>query len=220
MAKEELNKHTPSAPAYKGIDLGSIPDGWVDEEELEPNVQSERSNAEESPNPSAPSESFTDDDLSHVEAASSEQINAPTKRSDEEDLNEQFDRYSKASTQSEGDLRKRMYRLDQKLHSVDFEVKERAWIRASPFVLEVADVMALHLGIPKAEVYQAAVLMFYRNCFSSEKRMLGDMGLMLDASTLQNKELAIEASALEDLANLAIQAEASPLNQTAVEDES
>jgi hypothetical protein len=162
---------------------------------------------------------FTDDDLSGVEAASDEEIKAKVGRTDEEDLGEQFNSYSKAATQGERALRKRMFELEQRLHSVDLKERERTWIWTSPFITEVTAVMSDHLGIPKCEVYEAAILMFYRNCFSTEKRMLADMGMMLDSSTLQNQELAIEISALEDLANMAMQAEASPLNQV-LEDES
>jgi hypothetical protein len=225
---------TPASP--KAVDLGDIPDGWDDETEGSDGAVSPASDSlagVPEPAPIAPevvatgtaevpkrggetdaeNTPFTADDLSDVSAATEDDMKSSVGRSDETDLNEDFESYSKAASQGEKALRKRMFSLEQRLHSVDLEDNERTWLWLSPFIGEVADVMADHLGISKGKVFEAAILMFYRNCFSMEKRMLADMGLMLDSSTLQNQELAIEISALEDLANMAMQAEASPLNQ-------
>lgn len=97
------------------------------------------------------------------------------------------------------------------MRTVDLSIKLRTRINYSPYIDEVVSTMGEHSKIPKGEVLEAAILLFYRNVFCAEKRMLADMGLMLDSATLQNQELAMESSALESLAELAMQEEGCPL---------
>ena len=225
-----------SALNTQPIDLGDLPDGGTDEDEatesgangipstwdapkdlsLKQASESEPIVADEVPPLNSDLGGHNDPhqgEFSGATVATDEEINSAPKDRDEDELNEEFESDSKAASKQERDLRKRMFQLEQKLHSVDLKERKRSHIWVSPFLGEVVEVMSEHLGITKGKVYEAAILMFYRNCFSVEKRMLADLGLMLDSATLQNKELSIEINALEDLANMAMQAEASPLNQ-------
>lgn len=225
-----------------GIDLGSIPDAWTMEDEavvasVKPPLSDEIKVTEMTPKsvsgdePDASDEVVTksaeivgendpainpaaEDDLSGIAAASEEDIASTQKRNREADLDQGSEDYTKSASQGEKELKRRMFELEQMLHTVDWDDHDRLYFWGSPFISKVVELMSDHLGISKGRVYEAAIIMFYKNCFS-EGAKLADMGLMLDSATLQNQELAIEISALEDLANLAMQAEASPLNQSA-----
>lgn len=153
---------------------------------------------------------FVADDHSGVEPASIDEVNTINSRKDESDLEEDFPRYEKARSDDEKSIRQRLFEAEQKLHTVDLTARSRFRCWYSPFIDELHGLMAEHLGISKGQAIEAATLMFYRNCFSNEKRMLNDLGLMLDSFALQNQELGMEASAMEDLALMAIEAEASP----------
>jgi hypothetical protein len=81
------------------------------------------------------------------------------------------------------------------------------------------DFICEHMGEKQGDILLAALTLFYRNCFSNERRMLHDMGFFLDNLALQNQELCMETSALEDLAQMAIELESSPYFSPDEEDE-
>lgn len=153
---------------------------------------------------------FASDDISGVQSATDEEINTRSKVSDVSDLNEDFSRHDRARINDEKNLRKRRFLLEQKLHAVDLSARAKFSNRYSPLTDELFHFIADHLGITKGAAIEAAALMFYRNCFSNERRMLNDLGLMLDSFSLQTQELNMEASAIENLALMAIESEMSP----------
>lgn len=164
----------------------------------------EDADSDEQPDP------ISDDEIAHEPPATDDEISTTKTRSDESDMGKDFCRYAKAAEMGQEEIQKRAYDLEMKIHNIDASQKTRLNIWASPIVHEILDTMAEQLGVPKSEVILCACVMFYRNCLTDERRMLHDLGFLLDNLALQNQELCMETSSLEDLAQQAIELEASP----------
>lgn len=132
----------------------------------------------------------------------------------ESDLKEEFGRFSKAADAHSREVQEEAFKLEMRLHKLDTSKKVNISIWANPIVNEIINVMAKQLGEDKGEIVLAAMLLFYRNALRDERRLLHDLGFLLDNLALQNQELAMETSVLEDLAQQAIELEASPFFST------
>lgn len=111
---------------------------------------------------------------------------------------------------SKADIQRRAYALEQKLHTADLSQKIRHSLWCSPLVFDMIGLIAEQLGIPKSDVVHMAAIMFYRQCFSDERRMLNDLGMLLNNLECQAEELEMEIQSLEDTALSAVELELSP----------
>ena len=145
---------------------------------------------------------------------SGEELKSNKGARNESDLKEEFERFSKAVDAHAREAQEEAYRLEMKLHKLDTSKKVNISIWANPIVNEIINVMSKQLGEDKGEIVLAAMLLFYRNATRDERRLLHDLGFLLDNLALQNQELAMETSVLEDLAQQAIELEASPFFST------
>ena len=144
------------------------------------------------------------------EPATDEEIERKNKRGDESDMEGKFGRFAKAVDLDSKEIQKEAYALEKRLQELDFGEKKTISLWMCPITKEIIDVVADQLGVDISEVVHAAMLLFYRSVMQDERRMLHDLGFLLDNLALQNQELAMETSALEDLAQQAIELEASP----------
>jgi len=202
-------------PVEPFADFNELPDGSPPEEDIEqpPGVSAEPveevSNYEEDTHPNA----FKDGDYDGETPASDAEMKSQRGTSNA-DMDEDFGRFSKAADEGEKAIHKKAFDLEQKLHSVDFAQKTCVNIWMNPIFTDILDAMSEQLNVPKSEVAQAALLLFYRTFFSDERRMLNDLGFMLDNLSLQLEEMGMEMSAFEDLANMAVELELSPFKGT------
>jgi hypothetical protein len=153
---------------------------------------------------------FSPSEYDSEEPASDEDFEAKNKRSDESDMNEKFGRFAKAADIHSIAVQREAHALEMRLHSIDLKQKKNIQVWANPIVDEIIDVIRKQLGEERESVVLAAMLYFYRSVMQDERRMLHDLGFLLDNLALQNQELCMETSALEDLAQQAIELEASP----------
>ncbi|NBB81110.1 MAG: hypothetical protein GVY36_17005 [Verrucomicrobia bacterium] len=148
------------------------------------------------------------------ESAADEESEAKNKRGDESDMNEKYERFSKAADIHSIEVQQEAHELEMKLHKIDLSQKENVGIWANPILKDIIAVICKQLGETQDKVVLAAMLHFYRSVMQDERRMLHDLGFLLDNLALQNQELCTETSALEDLAQQAIELEASPYFST------
>jgi len=192
------------------VEMGAS-DGFADVPESDPSRAAGTTPGISDPSYEPP---FSDDDLEEVDAASDEEVSRVAAKGDEADMEEDFERFAKATSNADETIRQRAFELEQKIHSVDHSNRRKQAFWTSDYYVEIAELIAEQLGCTKGQVIESALLLFFRNCFMDERRMLNDLGLMLDSFTLQTQELGMEVSALEDLANLSIEAESSPLDNS------
>ena len=161
-------------------------------------------NKEEEPTPFSPSEYESE------ETASEEAVKAKNERGDESDMKERFARFAKTADIRSTEIQKEAHDLEMRLQGIDLKQKENVQIWANPIVKDLIKVIGQQLGETHENVVLAGMLHFYRSVMQDERRLLHDLGFLLDNLALQNQELCMETSALEDLAQQAIELEASP----------
>jgi hypothetical protein len=144
------------------------------------------------------------------EPASDEEFEAKNKRGDDSDMNEKFGRFAKAADIHSIEVQKEAHELEMKLHKIDLSQKTNIEVWANPILKDIIKIICKQLGETQDKVVLAAMLHFYRSVMQDERRMLHDLGFLLDNLALQNQELCMETSSLEDLAQQAIELEASP----------
>lgn len=156
------------------------------------------------------SAAISESEYESEEPASDEEFETKNKRGDQSDMEEEFGRYAKATDIDLKEIQKKAYAIEKELQEADLGKKKCVSLSLFPITKKIIDLMAEQLGEPTDKVVHAALLLFYRNVMQDERRMLHDLGFLLDNLALQNQELAMETSALEDLAQQAIELEASP----------
>lgn len=108
------------------------------------------------------------------------------------------------------EIQKRALELEQKLHLADLNLKTRNSLWCSPLVFDMIDLIGDQLGIPHGDVAHMAIIMFYRQCFSDERRSVSDLGMLLKNLECQVEELGMEIQSLEETALTAVELELSP----------
>lgn len=108
------------------------------------------------------------------------------------------------------EIQKRALQLEQKLHLVDLNQKIRHSLWCSPLVFEMIGLIADQLEISKGDVAHTAIIMFYRQCFSDERRSVSELGMLLKNLECQVEELGMQIESLEDTALTAVELELSP----------
>lgn len=153
---------------------------------------------------------FASSEYDSEEPAADDEFEAKNQRGSESDMKEEFGRFAKAADIHSKEIQKKAHQLEMKLHQIDLGKKKNISLWLYPITKEIIDVVCDQMNEDVQEVVLAAMLFFYRHAIGDERRMLHDMGFLLDNLALQNQELCMETSALEDLAQQAIELEASP----------
>ena len=111
---------------------------------------------------------------------------------------------------SDADIQERAHKLECRLQSADLSEKSQHSLWCNPAVFEMLGLISDQHGVPKGEVVHMALIMFYRQCFSDERRMINDLGTLLNNLTLQTEQVGLGIQSLEETAQTAVELELSP----------
>lgn len=108
------------------------------------------------------------------------------------------------------DIQERACKLEYLLQSADLSEKAQNSLWCNPVIFEMLGLISDQLGVPKGEVVHMAMIMFYRQCFSDERRMINDLGTLLNNLSLQTEQLGLGIQSFEETAQTAVELELSP----------